>query len=234
MVTYPIVLGPEFDTIPDDTEETLVGSFIHMDAIDGAYDGLRISAQRRGLPWFVGTQIYLLLLQEGRVLPRQVAPDVVVYPTLAVEKPNSIAVGTHGPPALVIEVASPSTAADHDINLRDPAGKPRLYERIGVDEYLVFDPTEDILGTSIWALKRGPEGFVPWEPEADGRWHSNLGVSFAPQGARLRVYDHAGHLVPLSVELDELLTESNRVLAAERRRNAALEAEIRRLRGEEG
>src|SRR5215218_7716797 len=89
MVTYPIVLGPEFDGVPDDTEETLVGSHLHQGAIDTAFDGLRICARRRDLPWFVGNQIILLIRQEGRAIPRRLAPDVVVYPALAIAEPTS-------------------------------------------------------------------------------------------------------------------------------------------------
>src|SRR3954467_2757493 len=41
MVTYRIALGPEFDTAPDDTEETLVGGPARQDAIGAATTGLR-------------------------------------------------------------------------------------------------------------------------------------------------------------------------------------------------
>ena len=205
MVTYPIVLGPEFDAIPDDTEETLVGSHLHQGAIDTAFDGLRICAKRRDLPWFVGNQLTLLIGQRGREAVRRIAPDIMVYPSLALAAPTSIAVALHGPPTLALEVASPGTATDSDINLFQPEGKPQIYARIGVEEYLVFDPTDTVLGRPIWALHRGPEGFVPWLPASDGRWHSTLGVSFAPQGALLRVYDHDGRLVPLTTEFDAML-----------------------------
>ena len=231
MVMHPIVLGPEFDVIPDDTEETLVGSHAHQGAIVTAVDGLQICARRRDLPWFVGNQLTLLIRQEGRVLPRRLAPDIIVYPSLAISDPTSIAVALHGPPTLAIEVASPGTALDSDVNLFEPGAKPQIYARIGVEEYLVFDPTDAVLGRPVWAQHRGPEGFVPWLPEPDGRWHSTLGVSFAPQGALLRVYDHGGRLVPLTTEFDAMLAARERDLAEQIRRNEALEAELRRLRG---
>lgn len=232
MVAHPLILGPEFDAIPDDTEETLVGSSIHQGAIVAAQTGLQICAQRHDLPWFVGNQLTLLISQEGRALPRRIAPDVCVYPSLAVAEPASVSVGLHGPPALAIEVASPSTAQDSDINLYEPSAKPQLYARIGIEEYLVFDPTGAILGTPVWAQRLGPTSSQPWQPEADGRWHSALGVSFAPQGALLRVYDHDGQLVPTSLEFDAMLNERERSLAERDQRLAALEAEVRRLRGE--
>jgi Uma2 family endonuclease len=239
MVTYPIVLGPEFDVIPDDTEETLVGSHAHQGAIVTAVDGLQICARRRDLPWFIGNQIFLLVPQAGRTIPRRLAPDVCVYRSLAVTDPTSIEVAQHGPPTLALEIASPRTAIGSDINLFDPDGKPQLYAQIGIAEYLVFDPTGALVREAVWALRRGPDGFGPWEPEADGRWHSTLGVSFAPQGMLLRVYDHDGRLVPLTTEFDAMLIERERALAEQLRRSAeqdqrlaALEAELRRLRGE--
>jgi Uma2 family endonuclease len=227
MVTYPIVLGPEFDTIPDDTEETLVGSFIHQETIVTTYEGLKVCARRRGLPWFVSNQLFLVIPRGNMIPPRRIAPDIAVFPSLEVTNPASLAVARHGAPALVIEVASPSTGLHNDLNLLDPDGKPRLYERIGVEEYLVYDPTAEAVGVEVWAQRRGPSGFIPWEPEGDGRWHSALGVSFAPQGMRLRVYDHAGQLVPSSNEFDAMLAERDQELAA-------LREQLRRLSDEEG
>jgi len=240
MVAYPIVLSADFDTVPDDTEESLVGTAGHQGTIHVAYDGLQICARRRNLPWFIGNHLVLVILQEGRDQPRRIAPDIMVYRSLELPNdPGSVAVAMYGPPVLVIEVASPSTAIDNDINLLNPDAKPQLYARIGVDEYLVFDPTGALLGEPIWARRRGPTGFERWLPEADGRWHSSLGISFAPHGMFLRVYDHDGNLVPLSLEFDEMLVERERQLAEQARQNAdkdrrlaELEAELRRLRGE--
>jgi Uma2 family endonuclease len=240
MVAYPIVLSAAFNTVPDDTEESLVGTAGHQGTIHVTYDGILICARRRNLPWFIGNQLFLLVLQEGRDQPRRIAPDIMVYRSLDVPNdPGSVAVAMYGPPALVVEVASPSTAIDNDVNLFNPDAKPQLYARIGVDEYLVFDPTGALLGEPIWARRRGPAGFERWEPEADGRWHSALGISFAPHGMFLRVCDHDGNLVPMSVEFDAMLADRERQLAEQARQNeykdrrlAELEAELRRLRGE--
>lgn len=240
MVTQPIILESGFVAVPDDTEESLVGSAGHQETIHVSYDGLRICAVRRQLPWFVGNQLFLLILQDGDDGPRRIAPDVMVYPEHTLpDDPKTIAVALHGPPYLILEIASPSTAKDFDLNLRDRRARPQLYERIGVSEYLVYDPSGEMLGERVWALRRGPNGFAPWLSESDRRWHSGLGVSFAPQGTLLRVYDHDGNLVPLSVEFDAMLMERDRRNAeADRRnaelsqRNAELEAELRRLRGD--
>lgn len=132
----------------------------------------------------------------------------------------------------MIEIVSLPTGLNNDNNLIAPSAKPQLYDRIGVEEYLVFDSTGGILGSPGWARRRGPDGMTTWTPEADGRWHSTLGISFMPQGMLLRVYDHEGHLVPLITEYDALHAARNQRLAENNLRVAALEAEVRRLRRE--
>ena len=119
-----------------------------------------------------------------------------------------------------------ATTWQQDSNLALPTGKPGVYESIGVREYLVFDPTDEIIGGTVWARRASPTGFVPWEPDDNGRWSSDaLGIAFEPRGVLLRVYDQDGRLVPVIDEFANLLEERDRRLAE-------LEAELRRLRGE--
>jgi hypothetical protein len=66
-----------------------------------------------------------------------------------------------------------------------------------------------------------------------------LGISFAPQGVLLRVYDPDGNIVPDNDDMDEilaardaLLAEREREMAEQLARIAELEAELRRQRGE--
>lgn len=240
------ILGPEFDHLPDDTEETLVGSSIHQGAIVGLYTSLTLCGPRRGLPWFVGNQIKLVIWRRGRKRPYQPSPDILVHPTLTSVPRTALLIDIVGPPALIIEVASPSTALESDLNLNSPDGKPGVYAEIGVAEYLVYDPTGEFIPEGIRARRLGPDGYVPWEPEANGRWVSRAlgGIAFAQQGVQLRVYDQDGRLVPLSEEFadmvdahdgqlaerDRQLAEQGREMVERDRQIAALEAELRRLR----
>jgi Uma2 family endonuclease len=238
VITRTFALGPEFDTLPNDTEETLVGSSLHQAAIVALYTSLQQCGPRRGLPWFVGNQIKLIIPREGGG-SYQPAPDILVHPTLSSGSRESLYVKADGPPVLIIEVASPPTAAERDTNLTSPAGKPSVYASIGVREYLVFDPSDDILGSPVWARRQGLDGFVPWAPDGMGRWFSpSLGISFEPQGTLLRVYDQNDQLVrltdefaDLTIEQAENIRELQRQMAAQEQRLAELEAEIRRLRG---
>jgi Uma2 family endonuclease len=233
-------LGPEFDVFEDDTEETLVGSSIHQGAIVTTFLGIEDCALERDLPWFVGNQLTLVMPRRSDRPSAQPAPDICVHPTLGRAPRTSLHIAIDGPPSLVIEVTSPSTAVGRDLNMGSPAGKPQLFEAMGVPEYLVFDPLAEFIGKQIWAQRLGPQGYVLWEPDANGRWRSEtLGLSFAPQGFLLRVYDQDGRLMPLHGELRaerRYLAGENQdlrhELAEERQRLAALEAELRRLRGE--
>ncbi len=156
------------------------------------------------------------------------SPDIIVHPTLTNSSRTSLILVSNGPPALAIEVASPSTAWSSDLNLTDQRGKPTAYEAIGIQEYIVFDPTAELLPDQIWARRMEPHGYEPWGPTAEGRWVSQAlgGIAFAPQGMLLRVYDQTGRLVPTSDEMADLLDERDRQIAA-------LEATLRRQNTEE-
>ena len=198
----PLVLGPQFAEFADDTEESVSGSSAHQDAIVVLYDGLGACGRGRGLPWFVGNQMRMIIHRVGQ-RSLSLSPDILVHPTLGFGSRESILVVTDGPPALVIEIASPSTAMGRDLDEGSANAKPAAYAALGIPEYLVFDPTAAFVKDLLWARRLGPHGYEPWEPEADGRWHSALGVSFLIQNSLLRVYDQDGELVPTGPELRE-------------------------------
>lgn len=237
MIARTRVLDAAFDCMPDDTEETLVGALPHQDAIYIIYDGLLSCGSDRGLPWLVGNQLTMIIPRRQGRPAYHPSPDILVHPTLTQADRSSLDVSRDGPPALIIEVASPATARERDL---DPAAKPGIYASIGVQEYLVFDPTEEFIPGHVWARRLGPSGYDLWLPNAQGRWESTaLGISFQTIGTRLRLYDQQGNLVPTRRERtaahDRLTAENSRLsdaLAGERRRRAELEAELRRLRGE--
>lgn len=216
MAIRAIALGHEFDLLHDDDEETVVGTPLHQGAIVALDTSLNLCARRRGRPWFVGNQQPILIPRAGYGPPRRLLPDSWVHPTLTPTGRSPLLLAADDPPALVIEVASPSTAA-RDADPAMPGNKVRAYEALGVAEYLVFDPVGDLLGGPVRAWRAGAGGYGLWEPDAAGRWASAaLGVAFQPRGLLLRVHDEDGRLVPTIEEQDA--------------RIAALEAEIRRLR----
>jgi Uma2 family endonuclease len=184
-----IMLGPEFAGLTDDTEESILGSSLHQGAITTLDDGLNACGPQRGLPWFVGNQIRMIIPRQGqRVL--YLSPDILVHPTLGSGTRDSIVVAADGPPALAIEVASPSTALGRDLNEAAPDAKPAAYAALGILEYIVFDPVGEFLTDRVRAWHLGPHGYLSWQADANGRWVSRaLGVAFAPHGFLPRVYD---------------------------------------------
>ncbi len=169
MVTHLIALNATFDHLPDDTEETRSGSSLRQGAIVALATGLTLCGPRRGLPWFIGKQIKVIVPREGRRAPYMPSPDILVHPTLTNTSRTSLVLATDGMPALVIEVASPSTALTNDLNLTDERGKPGVCEAIGVAEYLVFDPTAEFVPEQVWAWRRVAQGYAPWLPDERGR-----------------------------------------------------------------
>lgn len=244
-------LGPAFATFTDDTEESVLGSSLHQGAIMVLHDGLEACGPERNLPWCVSNQLRMVIPRLGqRAL--SLSPDLLVHPTLGNAPRDALDIATEGPPTLVIEVASPSTARDRDLAEGAVRGKPAVYAALGIAEYLVFDPTGEYVPEGLWARHLGPDGqtYQPWEAAADQRWHSQLGISFQPQGFLLRVYDQEGVLVATRPEQRSALTKNARDIAerdhqlAQRdhqlaqmqtdyeRRIAALEAALQRLQGE--
>lgn len=221
--------------LTDDTEEELarVGTDVHQTAIRRLCDSLWLAGPERGLPWHVSSQLMILIGKiEGKYW--RPSPDVFVHPAGGTEPRTSWDVAVAGVPPFVVEVASPATWED-DLTI-----KRRTYGYVGVQEYLVFDPTTELLGSPMQAWHATDEGFVPWPAGADGHWHSAvLPVSLQPQGLLLRVYDEAGALVPIIDEQARRIAEQARLAREQERRAeeqarhiAALEAELRRLRGE--
>src|SRR3954467_10165231 len=152
-----LMLGPEFAGLTDDTEESILGSSLHQGAITTLDDGLNACAPQRGLPRFVGNQIRMLIPRQGhRIL--SLSPDILVHPTLGSGSRDSLTPAADGPPALAIEVASPSTALSRDLDQDAPDAKPATYAALGILEYIVFDPVGEFLTERVRARHLGPRG----------------------------------------------------------------------------
>ncbi len=256
----------DWEWLPDNTEESVVGIQIHQDNLYSLAATLRHLFEDLGQPWGAGSNLALLGLTRRDGSAYEPMPDVLIHPRPVTFEMSAIDVRREGPPWLVIEVASRSTVR------QDVGEKAATYARHGIPEYLVFDPFGDLLGTQrgirmgaqLWArrLPRDGQGrfvagvYEPWEPEADGRWHclTPPGLSFAPGGLWLEVWDAQGQPVPRiseerrlrriaekrRAEAERLQDEAQRQAGAERRqrleaerRLAELEEQLRRLRGED-
>jgi Uma2 family endonuclease len=89
-------------------------------------------------------------------------------------------------PSLVIEVTSDSTRDEDLLKKKD------IYERLGVEEYLLFDPLGDYLDPCLQGFKLVGGRYQPITLESDGAWTSRTsGLRMQPEGHRLRLSDPA-------------------------------------------
>ena len=241
------------DSLADDTEERIVGTEWHQEAIGDSAGKLRAAARRRRATWGVCEQVALAGLRHADGRPYDPRPDVMVLAQpLPAGNISTVALADAGVPLFVIEVASRSTLGD------DIGDKRQAYEAIGVPEYLVFDPDGALLEPPILAWRLEDDHFVPWRSDEQGVWHSvALGLGLRATQPLLTVYDHAGSEIPgmaglhdltewlqarseqLQAQAEQLQARSEQLqaqaeqlqvsLEAERRQRIALEEEVRRL-----
>lgn len=244
------------ESLPNDTEESVVGTEWHQEAIGALAGMLRDVADRRGAAWGVCEQVALVGLRYPSGHPYDPRPDVMV---LAQPFPGSLAsipLTDVGVPLFVAEMASDSTFKN------DIGDKGLVYAAIGIPEYVVFDPVGNVLRTPLLAWRlASPESetYLPWEPDADGRWHSaTLGITFEATQPFLSVRDHDGtpieqvgevrrrarqleqqsrqlgqQLGAMEQERDAIarrLAAAEQAQAEEARRRADLEEQLRQLR----
>jgi Uma2 family endonuclease len=196
--------------LTDDTEEDLVGSDVHQDAIDAVFEGVWLAGPQQGRRWHVGRQLMLLIPDIGLGKDWHPSPDLMVHPDADPAPLSAFDTRTLGMPPLLVEVASPSTVA------YDRGAKRNGYFLAGVREYLVFDPTGEWISEQVDAWRREEGGaVVPWRP-SEGRWRSTaVGIAFASEGLILRVYDAAGEAMPTFREQARLRAQQQRALAAQ-------------------
>jgi Uma2 family endonuclease len=232
------------DDLADDSEESIVGTEWHQEAISDLAEKLVEAGRRQQASWGVCSQIALIGLRHADGRPYDPRPDVLVLTRpLPAGWLSTIALADAGAPLFIAEVASAST-------VRGDLGEKRLaYEAIGVESYLVFDPEGSLLPEPVlaWRLEHGR--YVPWTAAEDGWWHSErLNLSFRPAGPGplLEVRDAHAVRIPsareahrsleeyaaLLVEQQRRLVEQDRRLAEEQRLRETLEEELRRLRRE--
>ncbi len=115
-------------------------SIKHQNTVGTIYSNLRLKLQGKGCRPFIAPAD--VVLSEFNV----VQPDVFVV----CNEEKITDTNIQGPPDLIIEVLSPSTA------LKDKREKKAIYEKYGVREYIIIDPMEFYL--ERFALKEGMYG----------------------------------------------------------------------------
>jgi Uma2 family endonuclease len=172
-----------------------------------------------------------LFLYYRRGDPRDViCPDVMVVhgvPKLPMRRTYKLWEEGEAP-CLAMEVRSDSTEGN------DFDSKKALYESLGIDEYILYDPLA-VRIPQIRGFRLGDDGlYQPMAPEPDGSLVSHTtGVTFRLEGQRIRMVETAtGRRFLRNKEKDAALAEAKRIAKQEREARLALEDEIARLRRE--
>ncbi len=135
-------------------------------------------------------------------------------------------------PQVVFELVS------DDSKSRDLISKRGLYEVLGVQDYLVYDPTGEALTAPRlrgWSRRGGV--LAPMEPERGAAAHRlrsdalGVWVEEHPQGLRL-IDANTGERLLFADELAEARQRAETLLEVERGEKEAAQAEIQRLRAE--
>lgn len=216
---------------PDDTEESVVGIELHQINIRNLCWGITEAAEVRRAadepsPWQVRSQTLLLGCKRRDGSSYSTMPDAFVYRQAIDPYRPSVSLTLDGPPILIVEVLSPSTY-ESDLDLE--SGKGYSYARAGIREYLALDPTGVAVseGGRAWRLNEGR--YVPWEPDAQGRWQSEeIDLAIGLEGAMITVYTSDArrmlHEGEVEAELRRRDEAAGRV-AAEMERKLAEQAE---------
>ena len=181
------------------------------------------------LVWAGGN--FLLYFEQGN--PRaSVSPDVVLVRGVKKWDRPLYKLWEEGrPPDFVIEVTSNSTRHE------DLTTKKNLYERLGVSEYFLFDPTGDYLNPQLQGYRLEKGRYIRLAQEPDYSLLSwTTGLRLVPENLNLRLIDaHTGEkLLWITEEAAERRTAERKAEeeAAERRaaeRRAEEEAAERRV-----
>jgi Uma2 family endonuclease len=177
----------------------------------------------------------LFYYEEGNPAAFKV-PDVFVVKGIPKHDRRTYKLWEEGvPPCVVFEVTSHSTW------LEDLGAKRALYEKLGVQEYFLFDPLDEYLSPRLQGFRLVERYYQPMELSPEGTLYSEeLGLILQPEGTILRLVDPVSDetLPTLDEAVEIALAEAERAEAeaeraeAEAQRADTAEAELTRLRAE--
>jgi len=216
--------------LPPDTEESVMGTQWHQEAIDALAGMLVEVARRHGRAWGVARGITLLdsgaRYPDGK--PYDPKPDVMVLSQpLPDDDISGISLVDAGVPLFIAEVASKSTWSN-DLRI-----KREVYAAARVQEYIAFDPSGHFIAPALqaWRLENGV--YTSLAADEDGWWHSRaLDMTLRPAQPFLAVRDRDGRQLSPPRRAFEREYQLEQELAEAQRRIADLEAQSRRQRGE--
>jgi Uma2 family endonuclease len=195
----------------------------HQQVMIDLIEGLRSRYRDAPDVWVGGN--FFLCYEEGNP-NAHVSPDVIVAKGVEKEKerPNYL-LWEEQPPSLVVEVTSKSTQRE------DQGKQKRLYERLGVEELVLFDVLGEYLRPRLQGYSLEGGLYRPLALEADGSLLSRTtGLLFRPEGKRLRLVDAVtGERILWAEELEVALAQEAAARRAAEEQLRALQEKLNRL-----
>jgi len=181
---------------------------------------LIVGLQRRFAPmpdaWVSGN--FFLFYEQGNPKAR-VSPDVLLARGLSGPPSRYYLLWEETVPSLVVEVTSRKTRS------KDMGFKKQVYERIGIEEYILFDPMEDYLRPQLQGYRLMRGRYQPMPLVEDGTLLSRTArLRMRPEGQRLRLID--------AVTAEPILWPEEAELARGKAERARQEAETARQEAE--
>lgn len=153
----------------------------HMQVMVDLIFGLKRRYREVSDVWVAGNLFFFY--EKGNPKAR-VAPDVLLAQGVRKwDRPN-YKVWEDGPPAFIVEVTSRKTQK------KDQQVKKPLYQRLGVKEFVLFDPFAEYLRPPLQGFRLLRGRYQPIPLEADGSLRSRTtGLWLRREGQRLRLVD---------------------------------------------
>lgn len=201
--------------------ETTLHRVVMQDLIHG------LESHFRTVPdvW-VGGNLFLCY-QEGNP-GAALAPDVLFARGVAKYPRDNYLLWQERPPGLIVEVTSRSTK-------REDLGKKKdIYQRIGIEEYVLFDPYGEYLKPRLQGFQLTRAGYEPMSLERDGGlFCRTTGLLLRPEGTRARLVEPGtGKPLPWPDEEAAVRQAAEAARQAAEERARILEDEVARLRAE--
>ena len=218
------------DWLPMDTEESVLGTQWHQEAIDALATMLAEVGRRHGHSWGVARGIALLgtgaRYPDGKSYDPK--PDVMVF---SHPLPNGdiagISIAEAGVPLFIAEVASKSTWGN------DLGFKKEVYEFARVPEYITFDTAGHFIAPVLHAWRLEGAAYIPWVGDEEGWWHSRaLDLALQPTQPFITLRDRDGREVSAPRRAFEREYALEQELVEAQRRIAEMEARLRQVRDE--
>ena len=134
-------------------------------------------------------------------------------------------------PQFIMEVSSRSTWTE------DPRTKKVLYERLGVQEYFIFDPQQEFLETPLMGFRLVDGRYLSLDVRDNRVFSEQLGTTIYHEGEVLRVIDPlTGRYIPWGAEIrrqmEQIMSRIREAMQRAEQESQRAEQEAQRAREE--